>query len=241
MIQKLLTPLFVFCTVLMFGQSSNVATLKYDVIRQLNVDQLRPREGSQTEGEGAMPQVVTEERTIYFKDTIAYYKRMAGGGRMFRQMGGGGFKLPFDETSFIDMKNSMEITSLVLLNDSINESFFSVEPLLKSTEWKDTDKTKKILGFSCTKASVITQNGNYDVWYTKDAGFDFSPVPGILPLKGLVLKIEGDDLSYTAVSFDKKVEDLKPFDKLYQGTQISKEELLQKRRRAVGKLRPARQ
>lgn len=239
--RRILTLALSFAACVMFGQSGNIATLKYDVIRQFNSDKLHSRDGQSADGEGSMPQVITEERVIFFKDTIAAYRRIPGGGRMFKQLGGSGFKLPFDETTYIDMRNSREITSLTILNDSLNESFYSIEPLTKPLTWKDTDKSKKILGFSCTKAVVSTENGNFEVWYTKDAGFDFSPVPGLLPAKGLVLKIEGDELSYTANSLEKKIDDIKIFDKLYLGTQLSKEELMQKRRRIVGKLRPARQ
>jgi len=198
-------------------------------------------QGQSNDGEAPMPQVISEERVIYFKDTLACYQRAAGGARMFKQLGGSGFKLPFDEITFIDMKNSREVTSLTLLKDSLNEMYYSIEPLVKTNDWKDTDKTKKILGYSCTKAKVITPNGDFDVWYAKDSEFNFSPVPGLLPSKGLVLKIEGTELSYSATSLEKKLENPAQFEKIYKGSQIPKEELQQKRRHAVGKLRPARQ
>lgn len=239
MIIKYLTLLLVCCSTLVIAQNSNVATLKYDVIRQLNMEM---RSQSQSnDGEAPMPQVISEERVIYFKDTLACYQRAAGGARMFKQLGGSGFKLPFDEITFIDMKNSREVTSLTLLRDSLNEMYYSIEPLVRTNDWKDTDKTKKILGYNCTKAKVITPNGDFDVWYAKDSEFNFSPVPGLLPAKGLVLKIDGTELSYSATSLEKKLENPAQFEKIYKGSQIPKEELQQKRRHAVGKLRPARQ
>lgn len=222
-----------------YAQSQKLATIKYDIVRTFNGTNIRENEQTKAKGAGSMPDVNTENRTFYLKDTLAYYKRTAAAGPMLNKFGSG-FKLPFEEITFIDMKNSKEIVGLTILKEPKNEYYYSIEPLARSTQWKDSNKTKKILGYTCTIASVTTPFGVYTVYYTKDAGFTFSPLPGILPSKGLVLKIEGVDLSYTATKFDKTVQDIKPFGLIYKGLIITKEELQAKRRRSGGNLKPAR-
>lgn len=233
-----------FCALIglnnMYAQSPKLATIKYDIVRTFSGTNIREKGDAQAKGAGNLPDVNTENRTFYFKDTLAYYKRTADAGPMLKKFGSG-FKLPFEEITFIDMKNSKEIVELTVLKEPKNEYYYSIDPLTKSTQWKDSNKTKKILGYTCDIASVTTPTGVYTVYYTKDAGFTFSPMPGILPSKGLVLKIEGEDLSYTATRFDKIVKDLKPFAQIYKGLIIPKEELQAKRRRSGGNLRAKKQ
>ena len=81
--------------------------------------------------------------------------------------------------------------------------------------------------------------GEYDIWYTKELDFNFSPLPGIQPAKGLVLKIEGPQVYYNARIIEKKLDNPGVFNKIYKGEQVTKEDLLKVRSHSSGKLRPA--
>ncbi|HMG14293.1 MAG TPA: GLPGLI family protein [Saprospiraceae bacterium] len=234
--------LFMFNTVL-FSQVEKVATLKYDMIRQINSDQSRSfRSNSDGDGDASGPTTLSDERIIYFKDTLATYDRQGGRMRMFRQRansdGSNQFKMPFEDKTFYDMKNRQEINYITVLKDEGNEYYHTIEPIELKGEWKDLDKSKKILGFNCKKASITTPKDTYTIWYTTEAGFDFSPMINLAPTSGLVLKLEGSDISFDATSFERKLDSTIDFKKPNEGKLVSKEELMQKRRAAFEKFRP---
>lgn len=227
--------LFALMFLPLFGiaQSSKVATVRYDIVREIGIPGRKAPEGAEK-----MPNTVTEDRFVYFKDSLAYYERSKGGAQMFKRQAGTKFKLPFEEYTFTDMKNGREVISLTVLNES-NEMYYSVEPLQKQKAWKDTGKTKKMLGFNCRNAIVTNENGEYDVWYTTDIDYTYSPLPGILPAKGLVIKIEGPQIYYNARIIEKKLDNASVFGRIYKGEKVTKEELLKIRSLSSGKSRPA--
>ena len=241
----------IFCSVFLFflfnqgiySQSEKIATLKYDMIRQINSEQSRAfRANSDNDGDSGGPTTVNDERTIYFKDTLATYDRQGGRMKMFRQRansdGTNQFKMPFEDKTFYDMKNRLEINYISFIKEEGNEYYHTIEKAELKGEWKDFDKTKKILGFNCKKASIKTLKDTYTIWYTTEAGFDFSPMLNLMPPSGLVLKLEGSDISFDATSFEKKMDSSVDFKKPNEGKLVTKEELMQKRRDAFEKFRP---
>lgn len=225
------------------AQNEKVATLKYEVIRQLSGDQQRGFRGnSDNEGDSGGPTTVTDDRIIYFKDTLATYDKLGSRMRMFRQRsnndGGPQFKMPFEEKTYYDMKNKREINYITFIKDDGNEYYHMVEPVELKGEWKEYDKTKKILGFNCKKATIKTPKDTYTIWYTTEAGFNFSPVINLVPPTGLVLKLEGSDISYDAKSYENKLDTSIDFKKPIEGNLVTREELMQKRRAAFEKFRP---
>ncbi len=227
----------------LFSQTEKVATLKYDIIRQINADQQRAFRGnSDNEGDSGGATTMSDERTIYFKDTLATYDRQGGRMRMFRQRansdGSNQFKMPFEDKTFYDMKNRLEINYITIIKDEGNEYYHTVEPIEIKGDWKDLDKTKKILGFNCKKANIKTSKDTYTIWYTTEAGFDFSPMINLAPIAGLVLKLEGSDISFDATSFERKLDSSADFKKPNEGKLVTKEELMLKRRAAFEKFRP---
>lgn len=226
-----------------YAQNEKVATLKYEMIRQISGDQQRGFRGnSDNEGDSGGPTTITDDRIIYFKDTLATYDKMGSRMRMFRQRsnndGSPQIKMPFEERTFYDMKNKREINYITLIKDGGNEYFHTIEPIELKGEWKELDKTKKILGFNCKKATIKTPKDTYTIWYTTEAGFNFSPMINLAPPVGLVLKLEGTDISYDAKSFESKLDANADFKKPTEGNLVTKEELMQKRRAAFEKFRP---
>ncbi len=225
--------LLCFVTSITFAQQTKLATIRYDIVRETGILGRKAAEGTEK-----LSNTITEDRFVYFKDTLAYYERTKGGGKMFKNQPGVKFKLPFEEYTFTDMKNHKEIISLTVLNES-NEMYYSVEALPRPKSWKDTGKTQKMLGLKCYNAKVVNEMGEYDIWYTKELDFNFSPLPGIQPAKGLVLKIEGPQVYYNARIIEKKLDNPGVFNKIYKGEQVTKEDLLKVRSHSSGKLRPA--
>jgi GLPGLI family protein len=83
--------------------------------------------------------------------------------------------------------------------------YFAEEAYAPAKEPKLAEKTKKIAGFLCKKATVTIRNEEYTVWYTQDLPFSYSPINGLLPDgNGVVLSAEGSRRSFTATKVDFK-------------------------------------
>lgn len=219
------------------AQTEKVATIKYEMIHQVTDRQKMFRAGFNDGDSG--PTTITDDRIIYLKDTLATYDRIGGRLRMMRQRAGrDNFKMPFEEKTFYDMKNRREISYVTFIKDSGNEYYHTIEPTIVKGEWKELDKTKKILGFNCKKATIKTDKDTYTIWYTTEAGFDYSPMPNLAPEHGLVLKIEGSELAFDATSFENKLDENANFTIPQKGTLLTREELMQKRKAAFQNFSP---
>lgn len=149
------------------------------------------------------------------------------GGRMF---GGGG-------NSYVDLANKKYIQLFTKPSDS-TKTYFAEEDYSAPKDVKLSDKTKKIAGYTCKKASVTLGDELYTVWYTQELPFSYSPINGLLPEeKGVVLAAEGSTRSFTA----KKV-NLKPVEQSKtalpaNAEKVSEEELHKIRREEMQKFR----
>lgn len=157
--------------------------------------------------------------------------RFGGRGMGMGMMGGG----------FVDLQNHKYLQTFSKPEDS-TKTYFAEEDYHAGKDAKTTDKTKKIAGYNCKKATVTVRDETYTVWYTTELPFSYSPVNGLLPeTNGVVLAAESSKRSFTA----KKV-DLKPVpaDKVSlpgNAEKVSEEDLRKMRSEAREKFRNDRQ
>jgi GLPGLI family protein len=109
---------------------------------------------------------------------------------------------PFEELTFIDFNSERYLKYLKAGQGQDSTAYFMEEPFEKAGAWKLSNKTKEILGYECRKATAEWEGRKYTLWYTEDLGLTFSPVNGLLPEKGFVLAIEGDDMAYQATGIE---------------------------------------
>ncbi len=116
------------------------------------------------------------------------------------------FRRPFEMATYVDGVNRRLTKVMTVRKDSLTTDVYRTEsPMAAQPDgWKDNDKTKKIAGFTCRKATCTLKDVPYTIWYTTELPFTYSPQPELTPTKGVVLQIESDDSSYKATQFDTK-------------------------------------
>lgn len=110
-----------------------------------------------------MPEFRTSEHTLLFVNNTSLYKKSPvdelpqatpmgnGGGPIVMRMSGG----PSDDIIYKDFNTEEKITGKNFLNNE-----FLIVDTVKKKNWKLTDETKKILGYTCRKATTtILQSG----------------------------------------------------------------------------------
>jgi len=110
-----------------------------------------------------MPEFRTSEHMLLFVNNTSLYKKSPvdelpqatpmgnGGGPIVMRMSGG----PSDDIIYKDFNTEEKITGKNFLNNE-----FLIVDTVKKKNWKLTDETKKILGYTCRKATTtILQSG----------------------------------------------------------------------------------
>ncbi|WP_420151072.1 GLPGLI family protein [Spirosoma sp.] len=203
--------------------------ITYEGLRQIDFSQMRRfgpgGEANATEPSEGAPEVVNFTQKLVFAGTMAKEERDRPQGMMMRRnrsdggpgqngpgssgdgnrpwRGGNGQRMtpPFEQTTFLDLANRQRIDVLTVKKDSATSQTYRTErPMPAATDWKETDKTKKIAGYLCHKATATHRKATYTVWYTTDLPFTYSPVADLTPPKGVVMQIESDNESYKATN-----------------------------------------
>ncbi|WPQ64188.1 GLPGLI family protein [Chitinophaga sancti] len=153
-----------------------------------------------------------------------------GGGRFrggFGMMGGG----------FVDLQSHKYLQTFTKPDDS-TKTYFAEEDFRPAKDVKPGDKTKKIAGYNCKKATVTVRDETYTVWYTTDLPFSYSPVNGLLPEpNGVVLAAESDNRSFTAKKVDFKPIPPEKVSLPGNAEKVSEEEMHKMRQEARDKFR----
>ncbi|GAB4037462.1 GLPGLI family protein [Spirosoma gilvum] len=200
--------------------------ITYEGMRQIDRSQMRMvingqevRPGSADAPEG-LPETISFTQKLVFSGTMAKEERDRNqGGMMFRrQMGDGApdgaggaggerpnrprgdmrMNFPFEQQTYMDLANKQRIDVLTVKKDSVTTTYRTDKPLPAVTDWQASDKTKKIAGYVCHKATATHRKMPYTIWYTTDLPFTYSPVADLTPPQGVVLLIESDTESYKA-------------------------------------------
>ena len=150
--------------------------------------------------------------------------RFRGG---FGMMGGG----------FVDLQAHKYLQTFTKPDDS-TKTFFAEEDFRPAKDVKAGDKTKKIAGYNCKKATVTVRDEAYTVWYTTELPFSYSPVNGLLPEpNGVVLAAESSNRSFTAKKVDFKPVPAEKVSLPGNAEKVSEEDLRNMRREAMQKFR----
>ncbi|MBV8254709.1 MAG: GLPGLI family protein [Chitinophaga sp.] len=79
------------------------------------------------------------------------------------------------------------------------KTYFTEEDFIIASNVQTGDKTKKIAGYTCKKATVKLKEDTYTIWYTTELPFAYSPINGLLPdSNAVILAAEGSNRSFTA-------------------------------------------
>ncbi|GAB3991429.1 hypothetical protein GCM10028807_21450 [Spirosoma daeguense] len=272
------------------AQTSVSGKITYEGMRQIDRSQMRMvingqevRAGAPELPEGA-PDVISFTQKLVFSGTMAKEERdRQQGGMMFRrQMGdgnGGGsgersnrprtmnMTPPFEQQTYLDLANRQSIDVMTMTKDSVKQTYRTEHPLAKAEGWQLSDKTKKIAGYVCHKATVayspsrrIRQGRNgsndgkaqaqeqrqqapqapeetYTIWYTTDLPFTYSPVAALTPEKGVVLQIESDSQSFKATNVSMEAVAETAVQPPKDAKVVSEDEMNQLRRKAMADFR----
>lgn len=132
------------------------------------------------------------------------WQRPDGAGGQGRPGGGpggfGGFgpQRGFGGGQLVDLKNKKYETLFSTSGDE-KKTYLSEEDYVIAPNAERSDKTKKIAGYTCKKATVKLKDETYTVWYTTELPFSYSPINGLLPdSNAVVLSAESSSRSFTA-------------------------------------------
>ncbi|TAE22268.1 MAG: GLPGLI family protein [Cytophagales bacterium] len=145
---------------------------------------------------------------------------------------------PFQNNVYIDMAAQNQITVLGIKKDSLTTEYYRNDsPIVRDSTWKEDDKTKKILGYKCQRATANLKNTPYTIWYTTELPLTYSPVASLTPEKGVVLQIESDQEAYKATKFEAKAIDAAALQPNATAKLVSKKQLDDQRRKAMASFR----
>lgn len=212
-----------------------------------------------------MPQTTTFGQSLLFANGMAMEKSEMGNGvrtiRMGGNGGGGGNdgsprddnpereqrradrqtmrnNRPFENEAFIDMSSQTRIIVLGIKKDSLTTDYYRNDvPIVRDSTWKEDDKTRKIAGYKCQKATANLKNTPYTIWYTTELPLTYSPVPSLTPDKGVVLQIESDQEAYKATKIDPKPIDEATLRPNKKAQLVSKKAMEEIRRKAMASFR----
>jgi len=145
---------------------------------------------------------------------------------------------PFENEAFVDMNAQNRITILAIKKDSVTTDYYrSDSPIVRDSTWKTDDKTRKIAGYKCQKATANLKNTPYIIWYTTELPFTYSPVASLTPDKGVVLQIESDQEAYKATKIEAKPIDEATLRPNPKAQLVSKKAMEEIRRKAMASFR----
>lgn len=192
-------------------------TIEYEVTAKTDPERMR---GFQRGGDDApeIPDVITFKQTFTFNNNIGKITTERpdfGGGRRQRPEGDtsnrsgrrpgmGGMGPRGNNAQYVDLANKKYEQVFSTFGDD-KKTYYTEEDFIFTANTKSSDKTKKIAGYNCKKATIQLKDDTYTVWYTTELPFSFAPVNGLLPENNaVVLSAEGSKRSFTAKSVNLK-------------------------------------
>jgi GLPGLI family protein len=106
-------------------------------------------------------------------------------------------------SEYIDFVNKKYIRAFKSQNN--DTTFYIARDFRPAESFNLSNKTKKIAGYTCNKATARFRNNEYTIWFTKDIPLTFSPVNGLIPPDGgFVLALKSDRMEYKATNVQMK-------------------------------------
>lgn len=259
------------------AQTPTSGKITYEGMRQIdrsqmrmviNGQEVRPGSPGAPDAPEGMPEVMSFTQKLVFSGTMAKEERDRPQNMMVRRtMGGDGgarsgppretrLSPPFEQTTFLDLANRQRIDVMTIKKDSVSTTYRTERPMPNAENWQPSDKTKKIAGYVCHKATATASLGRqrtgnrqggaapapgkaetYTVWYTTDLPFTYSPVAALTPEKGVVLQIESDNESYKATSVSAEAIAASAVQPPADAKAVSTDDMEQMRRKAMADFR----
>ena len=234
--------------------------ISYEVMQRVDLSQVRMvingqevRPGAPLPNGGTVPDV-PETRSygqeFIFSGNYAREKRDDAGGMNFirRTEGPEGSSetrpaaprnlgRPFEQQRYLDLANGQSVEVMTIKKDSVTSVYRADSPIQRAAGWQEVDKTKKLAGYTCHKATCPFKGETLTVWYTTDLPMTYSPMAALTPPKGVVLQIEGENASYKATKVDLKPvaeSEVKP---PANAVVVTKEQMDELRRKAMADFR----
>ncbi|WP_106527571.1 GLPGLI family protein [Chitinophaga niastensis] len=227
----------------LFAQQSG--TIEYEVTAKTDPERMR---GFQRSGDDAaeIPDVITFKQTFTFNNNVGKIttERPDFGGR--RQQPGGdttrnprrpGMGPRGNNAQYVDLANKKYEQVFTTFGDD-KKTYYTEEDYIFTANNKSSDKTKKIAGYTCKKATIQLKEDTYTVWYTTELPFSFSPVNGLLPdSNAVVLAAEGSKRAFTAKNVSLKAVTETDLTIPANAEKISQEQMREIRKQEMDKLR----
>jgi GLPGLI family protein len=200
-----------------FAQSLTSGTIFYEGARRIDPSQLKIVINGEEVKPGSadappdLPQVANFSQTLIFSDKYAreeremprpFIRTLDGGPGAPEQEQVTKFEPPIAEKRYIDLQSQKIIRVLEVKKDK--KSYQAEESFTRAAGWQDSDKTRKIAGYTCRRATCPWKGETYTIWYTTDLNFTYSPIRELTPPKGVVLMIEGSNESFKAAKVESK-------------------------------------
>lgn len=227
-----------------WAQANTTGIIEYEVTARVDAARMRAFSGGNTGGDGGeMPDVITFNQTFTFNNTMGKLETIRPGGRMRGNNNSGGNneatprRRMGNNATYIDLAHKQYLHVMGSPEDE-QKAWYTEEAYIIPTDATLSDKTKKIAGYTCKKATVKLKDETYTVWYTTGMPFSFSPLNGLLPdSTGVVLAAESSKRAFNAKSVS-----LKPVaDSITalpsQAIKVSQDEMREIRRQNMDKLR----
>lgn len=148
------------------------------------------------------------------------------------------FNPPVENQVYIDLSAQTIITVLGIKKDSLTTEYYrSDSPIVRDSTWQEDDKTRRIAGYKCHRATANLKNTPYTIWYTTELPFTYSPVPSLTPDKGVVLQIESDQEAFKATKVEAKAVDEATLRPNPKAQLVSRKQLDEIRRKAMASFR----
>jgi GLPGLI family protein len=114
---------------------------------------------------------------------------------------GRGFRGRSSASEFVSFADKKYIRAFKR-NDN-DTTFYISQDFRPAQDFQAADKTKKIAGYTCHKATAKMRNSTYTIWYTTEIPVNYSPVNGLVPPDGgFVLALQSDRMEYKATKVE---------------------------------------
>lgn len=252
------------CVTTLYGQTPVSGKITYEGMRQIdrsqmrmviNGQEVRPGSPGAPDAPEGMPEVMSFTQKLVFSGTMAKEERDRPQNMMMRRTGGDGppdgsggaregrtrttrMTPPFEQQTYLDLANRQRIDVLLVKKDSTTtEIYRSDKPMPAAADWTPVDKTRKIAGYTCHKATATRRKETYTVWYTTDLPFTYSPVADLTPPSGVVLQIESDSESFKATGVSTEAIAAASLQPPKEAKTVSADEMEQIRRKGMADFR----
>lgn len=193
----------VFFSSMAFGQQKPSGIVDYEITMQRGGSRFAGN-NADNDNDDSGPQIFTMKRTFTFnaeggKLSSPQFEgqagRSPGRNRSFRGRG--------SNDQYINFTNKKYIRAFK--SESNDTTFYIAQDFEPAEDFTPSNKTKKIAGYTCTKATAKFRNNEYTIWYTKDIPVTFSPVNGLVPPDGgFVLALKSNRMEYKATNVQMK-------------------------------------